>query len=191
MPAKLPKDIQYLLKKLYKDTEIPTVQKGRGAKGLRLGYPALFVYDPKLKAVLPYYDVLPLSIVLGYYPDGFLGINLHYIPWAKRISLGKALIKATKGKNRISYTMLRKAWQDAKLPVGLALLCIRRYLYSHIRSEIKLFDYETYRKAVVETRGDFKKKSEKIVMRLMMKKWQEHVKSNKLKPKWAKKRKKK
>lgn len=190
MPGKLPDDVEYLLKKLYKDKDIPTVKPGRGAKGLRLGYPALFVYDAKLKAVLPYWDALPLSIVIGYYPDGFLGINLHYIPWAKRISLGKALIKATKGKNRISYLKLKKAWQDAKLPVGLAMLCIRRYLYSHIRSEIKMFDYETYYKTMLDVRGNFKRKSEKVVMRLTMKKWSEHVKSNKLKPKWAKKRKK-
>ena len=40
----------------------------------------LFFYNPKLKDKLPYYDRFPLVIPLERYADGFLGINLHYLP---------------------------------------------------------------------------------------------------------------
>ena len=37
-----------------------------------------YFYDPKYKAVLPIYDRFPLVIPIEPYPDGFLGLNLHY-----------------------------------------------------------------------------------------------------------------
>ena len=40
----------------------------------------MYVYDPKLKKSLPYYDTFPLTIVVGPAKDGFYGINLHYLP---------------------------------------------------------------------------------------------------------------
>ena len=46
-----------------------------------------FVYDPKTKADLPYYDRFPLVLPLKREPDGFLGLNLHYLPIPLRIKL--------------------------------------------------------------------------------------------------------
>jgi len=40
----------------------------------------MFFYDPKFKKTLPYYDTFPLVLPLERYDDGFLGINLHYLP---------------------------------------------------------------------------------------------------------------
>ena len=39
-----------------------------------------FRYDPKLKAILPYYDTFPLVMPIQSAPGGFLGINFHYLP---------------------------------------------------------------------------------------------------------------
>ena len=36
----------------------------------------MFIYDPKLKKKLPYYDTFPLVLPLENYNDGFLGIKL-------------------------------------------------------------------------------------------------------------------
>ena len=40
----------------------------------------MFVYDPKYKKTLPYYDTFPLVLPLERYSDGFLGLNFHYLP---------------------------------------------------------------------------------------------------------------
>ena len=47
----------------------------------------MFIYDPKWKKKLPYYDTFPLVLPLETYPDGFLGINMHYLPIPLRIKL--------------------------------------------------------------------------------------------------------
>ena len=46
-----------------------------------------FYYDPKTKADLPYYDRFPLVLVLDIQKDGFMGLNLHYLPIRQRIAL--------------------------------------------------------------------------------------------------------
>jgi len=43
-----------------------------------------FIYDPKTKDKLPYWDRFPLVIPINLYPDGFLGLNLHYLPYYQR-----------------------------------------------------------------------------------------------------------
>ena len=43
-----------------------------------IGRMYFYFYDPKTKDTLPYYDKFPLVIPIERYPDGFLGLNLHY-----------------------------------------------------------------------------------------------------------------
>ena len=52
-----------------------------------------FRYDPKLKAILPYYDTFPLVIPILSAPGGFLGINFHYLPIPLRMRLLETLDK--------------------------------------------------------------------------------------------------
>ena len=47
----------------------------------------MFVYSPKLRNKLPYYDTFPLVLPLKRYKDGFLGLNFHYLPYALRARL--------------------------------------------------------------------------------------------------------
>ena len=75
-----------------------------------------YFYDPKHKDTLPYYDRFPLVIPIERYPDGFLGLNLHYIhPKQRIILLDKLSDVATnnrfddKTKLRISYEYLAAA----------------------------------------------------------------------------------
>ena len=177
--GKFPKDVEMLFKKIFKNKEIPSVKPG--SRQMRLGYPVMFVYDAKHKATLPYWDSLPFSFVLAKYPDGFLGLNLHYLPWTRRIQLGKKLMRRTKNKNRITYGDIKSAWQSAKLPDALLALTIRRYLYSHIRSNIKIFDFETYSNAVKDIRPKFIKDSEKRIFSAIRAKWEMQRRMNQLK----------
>lgn len=95
-----------------------------------------FVYDPKTKAKLPYYDTFPLVFPIEIRTDGFLGINMHYLPPNYRMILLTALYSLRNNTNmdsttrlNISYNILRGASQfRAYKP------CLKRYLSGHIRS---------------------------------------------------------
>jgi|LakMenE18May11ns_1017448.scaffolds.fasta_scaffold9695833_2 hypothetical protein len=97
----------------------------------------LFVYDPKTKDKLPFWDTYPLVFPINMYDDGFLGINLHYLPYLPRQQLLKAL-DGIKNNNKyndstkltISYEVLNRYANQFK---GYDV-CIKRYLYGHVRS---------------------------------------------------------
>ena len=97
-----------------------------------------FIYHPLGKSKLPYYDLFPLTIMLGRYDDGFLGLNLHYIaPKYRQILLGNLSNIMTNKKFdhttrfRLTYDMVRD-WKKLKY----ARPCIKRYKTKKIRSRI-------------------------------------------------------
>lgn len=95
-----------------------------------------FYYDPKTKDSLPYYDRFPLVIPVERYPDGFLGLNLHYIHPKQRIIL---LDKLSSFKNNTKYdetTKLRLTYKmlSAATRTFEATPCIKRYLANHVDS---------------------------------------------------------
>ncbi len=45
------------------------------------GHLYMFVYDPKTKAELPYYDRFPLVFPFRKTPDGFIGLNMLLSMW--------------------------------------------------------------------------------------------------------------
>ena len=53
----------------------------------------MFFYDPKTKEDLPYWDKFPMVLVLENYSDGFLGLNLHYLPPKFRVAFLTKLMK--------------------------------------------------------------------------------------------------
>lgn len=75
-----------------------------------------FFYDPKTKATLPYYDRFPLIFMVGPAPDGFYGLNLHYLPPKLRALMMDSLYEVVSNKRydqntklRISYDLLKGA----------------------------------------------------------------------------------
>ena len=97
-----------------------------------------FLYDPKTKEELPYYDRFPLVLVLEKYDDGFLGLNLHYLPVKYRILFLRKLMQFAIlddeddiKRMRVTYDILNasKRFREFKP-------CIKRYLFPHIKSRI-------------------------------------------------------
>jgi hypothetical protein len=95
-----------------------------------------FYYDPKTKDKLPYYDRFPLVLPIDQYPDGFLGLNLHYIHPKQRIILLDKLSEFTNNdrydkttKLRLSYDLLSSSSRIFEFKP-----CIKRYLFSHVDS---------------------------------------------------------
>ena len=54
--------------------------EGRSGDRFMMGGLYYFYYDAKLKDRLEYWDAFPLVIPIERYKDGFLGLNLHYLP---------------------------------------------------------------------------------------------------------------
>jgi len=98
----------------------------------------MFVYDPKFRKTLPYYDRFPMIFVLELYQDGFLGLNLHYLPHKLRARLYNKLqvLRNTQNMNentrlRLSYGVIKNATKYHS-----ALPLIRHYKTKYIRSRL-------------------------------------------------------
>src|SRR4051812_41636100 len=48
--------------------------------GVHPGEMIFFMYDAKWKDKLPFFDRFPLIFPVEMYPNGFAGMNLHYLP---------------------------------------------------------------------------------------------------------------
>jgi hypothetical protein len=121
--------------------------KTRQAFQIQPGKLYFYIYDPKTKDKLPYYDKFPLVLPFEFYPDGFLGLNFHYIRPHSRVLLLNKLYETTNNndfddttKIQVSYSLLKGASRYAEFQP-----CLKRYLLSHIRSqfiEIQSNDWE-------------------------------------------------
>lgn len=113
-------------------------EKFRQVDNFRLGRLYCFYYDPKGKEDLPYYDRFPMVLAIEKYNDGFLGLNLHYLPFNYRLAfLGKLLKFAVQGEPgeierlRVTYDILVASKRLKEFRP-----CIKRYLAGHIQSKI-------------------------------------------------------
>jgi hypothetical protein len=95
-----------------------------------------FIYDPKLKEELPYYDMFPLVLPIEPYHDGFLGINFHYLPINLRVILLDKLFELATdptlqpgARIQASYALLSGAARYKEFKP-----CIKRYLTTHVQS---------------------------------------------------------
>ena len=109
----------------------------------------MFFYDPKWKDVLPYYDKFPLVFPIEIKTDGFLGINVHYIPPVARAGLMDSLYSLEDKYNDnkkliLSYDILKSASRFKAFQP-----CLKRYLFSHVVSGFKNVDYDDWDKALM------------------------------------------
>jgi len=123
-----------------------------------------YFYDPKTKDNLPYFDIFPVTIVIEKYNDGFLGLNLHYLPPMYRLGLLDKLMEyATDNeltettKLRLTYSLLRSASK-----IKEAQPCIKRYLYSHVQSRFLMIPATEWEKVIFLNVESFKKKGKSV-----------------------------
>lgn len=104
----------------------------------RTGKLFMFVYDPKLKKKLPYYDRFPLIFVLEVRGGGLLGLNMHYLPVTLRLKLFNQLIVLLNNQNMDDETRLRLSYKVIKnaSKYQSALSLIREYKAKYIRSKL-------------------------------------------------------
>jgi len=95
-----------------------------------------FMYSAKTKEDLPYWDRFPLVIPLQRYPDGFLGLNLHYIYPRDRMILLTQLRRFATGSPNDEHTRLKMSYPilSAMSQLYRATPCVKRYLAGHVMS---------------------------------------------------------
>ena len=102
-----------------------------------IGRMYFFWYDPKHKKTLPIYDRFPLVFPIERYQDGFLGLNLHYLTQGERRALLMKLYSYRTSQQLTPRTKLQLSYdliQSTRKLSTLARPCIKRYLYTHVRS---------------------------------------------------------
>jgi hypothetical protein len=101
-----------------------------------IGKMVMFYYDPLYKKVLPYYDQYPLVFPIHYYDNGFLGINLHYLPPDERLRLLIALqdiVTDNKYDDKTKLNISYKVLVQSSLKYRGFENCVKKYLFTHVR----------------------------------------------------------
>jgi hypothetical protein len=130
-----------------------------------IGKMYMFSYDPKYKETLPYYDMFPLVFPIDLRKDGFLGINLHYLPPVLRAKLMNAIYQTI---NNDAYN------QTTKLKISYSILsntskyryfkpCIKQYLATHVQSSYLNIEPTNWDSALMLPTEQFKKATKEQV----------------------------
>lgn len=103
----------------------------------------LFYYDPKHKSTLPMYDTLPLVLPFRQVPDGFFGINLHYLPYMLRFRTLGHLSKLANTDKITEDTRINLSWQIISSVSTLAPAkdAVKHYLTAHVKSSFLKINY--------------------------------------------------
>ena len=114
----------------------------------KIGQMFFYLYDAKWKDELPYWDKFPLVIPIKYYSNGWLGINLHYLPPLMRGQLLDKLMQLARAYPterafmKVSYELLKNIDKSKFYKPT-----IHRYLTTHVKSKIVKVDAEYWANA--------------------------------------------
>ena len=133
------------IKELGTPSQAQLIRDGKITGRVNFGALNMFIYDPKLKNKLPYYDTFPLVLPIERYRDGFLGINFHYLPYALRAQLLSRLDP------NANYSALKN--------VRLVKPTLKRYLNSNVRSRFRKLEEEDFMTAIMLPVQRFRKSS--------------------------------
>ncbi len=125
-------------------------------KRLEIGKMYFFEYVPKYSGIgnlvpesqyLKVYDRYPLVLPFSVVPNGFLGINLHYLP----IKVRAILLDRLLGTANLLENRLRVNWQilNSISRVDVGSWATHHYLLNHITSKFRLVKIDDYPKAIM------------------------------------------
>lgn len=99
----------------------------------------MFYYDAKNKDTLPYWDRFPLLLPYKKTANGFMGLNLHYLPYQMRVVLLDRLTIFRNNSRMDETTKLQYSWEliSGVSKYKAAEPCIKQYLNGHVRSPFK------------------------------------------------------
>ena len=135
------------------------IRDGKRTSVPTFGLLNMFIYDPKLKDKLPYYDTFPLVLPIENYSNGFLGINMHYLSMPIRIRLLDRLVDYSNNDKFDKSTELRVDYSRLKR-IDLIKPCLKRYLASNVRTEFRKVEADEFMVATLLPVQRFKKQSD-------------------------------
>jgi hypothetical protein len=144
---------------------------------IKPGHMYCYFYDPKTKDNLPYWDKFPMVLVLEKYNDGFLGLNLHYLPPKFRVAFLTKLMKFAQldaendiKRMQITYDILNASKRFVEFKP-----CLKRYLYGHVRSRILTIQPNEWDIAMMLPLQQFKGAKATTVWKDSIQEYKEHM----------------
>ena len=145
--------------------KIDAAQRGTLTGRLIPGRLYFFMYMPKHKGTLPYYDTFPLVLPIQRFSDGFLAINFHYLRPPDRAILFDELKvfvnDRTLGpmtKIKIKYDMMRGFTRFKR-----AKPCLKRYLTTYLKSQFIPIGTDEWAPALFLPVEQFRKRNKQAV----------------------------
>lgn len=135
----------------------------------QIGSLFFYNYAPKTRKELNYYDTFPIVFPFKILKDGFLGLNLHYLPISYRAilmdNLYSLINSADMEEDATRLQKLRYSIIESKRQFYLAYPCIHRYLNKQIRSQIAFIPPKEWELALFLPMQRFQKKAENAIWR--------------------------
>ena len=122
----------------------------------------MFFYDPKTKVKLPYYDTFPLVLPLEGIRGGVMGMNFHYLTPLLRFRLLELMQRYATSPDLKSSTRMDVSY-DRVAALPIVRPTIKKYLWSHVRSNFLRIDIQEAAIAVHLPVQQFKKRSAQYV----------------------------
>ena len=145
--------------------KIDAAQRGTLTSRLIVGKLYFFMYNPKHKGILPYFDTFPLVLPIQKESNGFLGINFHYLYMKDRAILFDELKvfanDRTLGpmtKIKVKYDMLRGFTRFKR-----AKPCLKRYLTTYMKSQFIPVGTDEWAPALFLPVEQFRKRNKQAV----------------------------
>ena len=146
------------IKEFGKPTAMNLIRDGKQASRPFFGNLNMFFYDPKFKKTLPYYDRFPLVLPIERYSDGFLGINLHYLPMNLRLQLLDRLVDYSNNTKFDESTRLAVDYSKLK-NLNIIKPTLKRYLAGRVKTQFRRIDADEFTVAALLPIQRFKKAS--------------------------------
>ena len=143
-------------------TSLDLIRDGKRDSKPFYGKLNMFVYDPKFKKKLPYYDTFPLVLPLETYPDGFLGINFHYLPIPLRVKLLDRLVDFSNNTKFDESTRLVVDYSQLK-NINIVKPTLHKYLAGQLKSQFRRIDADEFTIATLLPVQRFQKASASAV----------------------------
>ena len=138
------------------------IRDGKRTSTPTFGLLNMFVYDPKLKDKLPYYDTFPLVLPIEKYSNGFLGINMHYLSMPMRMRLLDRFVDYSNNDKFDKSTKLNVDYSRLK-KIDLIKPCLKRYLAGNVKTQFRKVEADEFIVATLLPVQRFKKQSDSHV----------------------------
>ena len=140
------------------------IRDGKQSRTPHYGRMNMFFYDPKGRKTLPYYDTFPLVLPIERYPDGFLGINFHYLPMALRLKLLDRIVDFSNNTKFDESTIIDANYSQLK-NIKEIKPTLKRYMAGRVKTRFRRVDADEFTVAALLPIARWKKGTQQDVYR--------------------------